>query len=69
MTTTKRGRPKRLGDDTVAVGLKVPQALNAALLHAAATEFESPAAYVRRALIEQLRRDGYLAPPSPAPLE
>lgn len=57
----RRG-PKTLGDDSIMIAFKAPRSVATAQQKGAAANFESPASYARRALVEKLRADGLLPP-------
>lgn len=57
----RRGRPV-LGeaDQTALLACRVPKTVADAVQRVAAANYESPAAYVRRVLVERLRAEGVL---------
>jgi hypothetical protein len=56
---SRRG-PKVLGDDTTTAAFKCPKIVSDAINRAAAANFESPANYIRRVVVERLRAEGQL---------
>lgn len=65
MAKKRRGRPRVMGEDVSQVALKLPSPVLDALTAAAKQNYESTANYIRRAVVDRLRAEGYLPKTAP----